>query len=45
MHRLIVNEEYKFMYNLIYDEFKNLLDLSHEQWLDLFKRFTTIINE
>ncbi len=42
---MIQNKEYAFMYNIIYNEFKNLLDLSDEQWIELFKKFTTIINE
>ena len=45
MNTFIKNEEYEFMYNLIYNEFKYLLDLSNEQWIELFKKFTTIINE
>ena len=42
---MIQNKEYAFMYNIIYNEFKYLLDLSDEQWIELFKKFTTIINE
>ena len=29
---MINNEEYNYMYNLIYNEFKFLLDLSDDQW-------------
>lgn len=42
---MINNEEYNYMYNLIYNEFKFLLDLSDDQWRELFKKFTNIINE
>ena len=38
---LINSKEYQYIYNLIYNEFKYLLDLSDEQWIELFKKFTT----
>jgi len=42
---MINNEEYNYMYNVIYSEFKLLLDLTDEEWKELFKKFTDIINE
>ena len=42
---MINNEEYDYMYNLIYNQFKFLLDLTEQEWIELFKKFTIIINE
>ena len=42
---MINDEEYGYMYNLIYNQFKFLLDLTEQEWIELFKKFTIIINE
>ena len=42
---MIKNEEFEYICNLLYFEFKHILELSDDEWIYLFKKFESIINE
>ena len=43
--KMAIDKEYQYMCNLLYHEFKSLLDLSEQEWVEVFKKFIAIINE
>ena len=42
---MIKDEEFEYICNLLYSELGSILELSENEWVDLFKKIKIIINE